>query len=53
MVVIQIHGAYGLSEEYPVDRYSRDARSFTIPDGTTQIQKLIVGRSALGLQAFR
>ena len=52
-MAIQIHGAYGLSEEYPVERYFRDARSFTIPDGTTQIQKLIVGRSALGLQAFR
>jgi len=51
-MAIQIHGAYGLSEEYPVERYFRDARSFTIPDGTTQIQKLIVGRSILGLQAF-
>ncbi len=50
---IQIHGAYGLSEEYPVERFFRDARSFTIPDGTTEIQKLIVGRSVLGLQAFR
>lgn len=50
---IQIHGAYGLSEEFPVERFFRDARSFTIPDGTTQIQKLIVARSILGLQAFR
>jgi len=50
---IQIHGAYGLSEEYPVERFFRDARSFTIPDGTTQIQKLIVARSVLGLSAFR
>jgi alkylation response protein AidB-like acyl-CoA dehydrogenase len=50
---IQIHGAYGLSEEYPVERFFRDARSFTIPDGTTEIQKLVVGRSVLGMQAFR
>jgi alkylation response protein AidB-like acyl-CoA dehydrogenase len=49
---IQIHGAYGLSEEYPVERYFRDARSLTIPDGTTQIQKMIVARSLLGLRAF-
>ena len=51
-MAIQIHGAYGLSEEYPVERYFRDARSFTIPDGTTQIQKMIVARRALGLSAF-
>ena len=49
---IQIHGAMGLSEEYPVERYFRDARCFTIPDGTTQMQKLIVGRDALGIRAF-
>jgi alkylation response protein AidB-like acyl-CoA dehydrogenase len=51
-MAIQIHGAYGLSEEYPVERYFRDARSFTIPDGTTQIQKMIVARRVLGLSAF-
>jgi len=49
---IQIHGAYGLSEEYPVERYFRDARCLTIPDGTTQIQKMIVARSLTGLRAF-
>jgi len=49
---IQIHGAMGLSEEYPVERYFRDARTLTIPDGTTQMQKLIIGRRALGIKAF-
>ena len=49
---IQIHGAYGLSEEYPVERYFRDARCYTIPDGTTEIQKLIIGREVLGMSAF-
>ena len=49
---IQIHGAMGLSEEYPVERYFRDARTLTIPDGTTQMQKLIVGRDTLGIKAF-
>jgi alkylation response protein AidB-like acyl-CoA dehydrogenase len=50
---IQLHGAMGLSEEMPLERYFRDARSWTIPDGTTQIQKLVVGRSVLGLNAIR
>jgi len=49
---IQIHGAMGLSNEYPVERYFRDARTLTIPDGTTQMQKLIVGREYLGIKAF-
>lgn len=49
---IQIHGAVGLSDEYPVERYFRDARMLTIPDGTTQIQKLIVGRESIGIRAF-
>ncbi|MGQ9475623.1 MAG: acyl-CoA dehydrogenase family protein [Actinomycetota bacterium] len=45
---IQIHGGVGLSNEYPLERYFRDARMLTIPDGTTEIQKLIVGRELLG-----
>jgi acyl-CoA dehydrogenase len=49
---IQIHGAYGLADEYKVERYFRDARCYTIPDGTTEIQKLIIGREILGMQAF-
>jgi alkylation response protein AidB-like acyl-CoA dehydrogenase len=49
---IQIHGAYGLSEEYVVERYFRDARVYTIPDGTTQIQQLIIGREMLGMSAI-
>ena len=49
---IEIHGAYGLSEEYPVERYFRDARCLTFPDATSEIQKLVIGREILGLQAF-
>lgn len=52
-MAIQIHGAMGLSEEMPVERYFRDARVWTIPDGATQIQKLVVGRNVLGLNAIR
>jgi alkylation response protein AidB-like acyl-CoA dehydrogenase len=51
-LAIQIHGAYGLSKEYQVERLFRGARMMTIPDGTTQIQKLIVAREILGMQAF-
>ncbi len=49
---IQVHGAYGISEEYSVERYFRDARTLTFPDGTSQIQKLIIGREMLGISAF-
>lgn len=49
---IQVHGAYGISEEHPVERYFRDARTLTFPDGATQIQKLIIGREMLGISAF-
>ena len=49
---IEIHGAYGLSEEFPVERFFRDARVYTIPDGTSEIQKLIIGRDVLGISAI-
>jgi alkylation response protein AidB-like acyl-CoA dehydrogenase len=52
-MAVEIHGAMGLSEEVPVERFFRDARALTIPDGTTQIQKLIAGRRVLGLNAIR
>jgi alkylation response protein AidB-like acyl-CoA dehydrogenase len=47
-----VHGAYGLSNEFPVERYFRDARTMTIPDGTSEIQKMIVARETLGVSAF-
>jgi len=49
---IEIHGALGLTEGYPIERYFRDARSLTIPDGTTEIQKLVVGRRLTGISAI-
>lgn len=49
----QVAGAAGLSEEYPFARLLRDVRMLTIPDGTTQIQQLIIGRELTGLSAFR
>lgn len=44
----QIHGAMGLSEELPLERYYRDARMMTVPDGTPEIQKLVVAYEMLG-----
>lgn len=44
----QIHGAMGLSDELPLERYYRDARMMTVPDGTPEIQKLVVAYEILG-----
>jgi butyryl-CoA dehydrogenase len=52
MDAIQIHGGYGYSNEYPVERYLRDARVATLYEGTSQIQKLIIGRHETGIAAF-
>jgi alkylation response protein AidB-like acyl-CoA dehydrogenase len=49
---IEIHGACGLSRDLAVEQHFRDARVLTIPDGTSEIQKLVVARSLLGLDAF-
>ncbi|MGD9765243.1 MAG: acyl-CoA dehydrogenase family protein [Candidatus Binatia bacterium] len=49
---VQIHGGFGITREYRVERHFRNARIMTIPDGTTEIQKLIIGRNLLGLSAF-
>ncbi|HEV8375056.1 MAG TPA: acyl-CoA dehydrogenase family protein [Candidatus Polarisedimenticolia bacterium] len=43
----QIHGAYGYSREYPVERYYRDARVTTIYEGTSEIQRLVIDRALL------
>ena len=49
---IQVHGGYGYVDEYPVERYMRDARVTTLYEGTSQIQKLIIGRHATGINAL-
>ena len=49
---IQIHGSYGYSDEYPVERYFRDVRVSCILEGTSQIHKLIIGRAMTGINAF-
>lgn len=49
---VQVFGAYGYSEETPVARYYRDAKVATIYEGTSQIQKLLIGSHVLGIRAF-
>jgi hypothetical protein len=49
---IQIHGGMGYSNEFPVERFMRDARVGTIYEGTSQIQKLIIAGFETGIRAF-
>ena len=49
---VQIHGGYGYIDEYPAGKYLRDARVATLYEGTSQIQKLIIGRALTGESAF-
>jgi butyryl-CoA dehydrogenase len=49
---IQVHGGSGYVDDYPVERYLRDARVTTLYEGTSQIQKLIIGRAVTGINAM-
>ncbi len=49
---VQVYGAYGYSEEASVARYYRDAKVATIYEGTSQIQKLLIGSHLLDIKAF-
>lgn len=49
---IQIHGGAGITKDFKVERHFRNARIMPIPDGTTEIQKLIIGRNIIGVSAF-
>jgi alkylation response protein AidB-like acyl-CoA dehydrogenase len=49
---IQVHGGYGYIDEYPAGKYLRDARVTTLYEGTSQIQKLLIGRALTGVSAF-
>ena len=49
---IQVHGGSGYVDDYPVGKYLRDARVATLYEGTSQIQKLIIGRAVTGESAF-
>jgi len=49
---IQVHGGSGYVDDHPVERYFRDVRVTTLYEGTSQIQKLIIGRAATGINAL-
>jgi hypothetical protein len=49
---VQAHGGYGYVDEYPVGKYLRDARVTTLYEGTSQVQKLLIGRALTGENAF-
>ena len=51
-LAIQVFGGYGYVDEYPVQKYMRDARVMTLYEGTSQIQKLLIGRAETGVSAF-
>ncbi len=50
---IQIHGGYGYCSEYPMERHYRDARVFTIYEGTSEIQRLVISNNILGPSGLR
>ena len=47
---IQIHGGYGYTTDYPVERFLRDAKLTEIGEGTSQVQRLVIARKILGLR---
>ena len=49
---IQVHGGAGYVDDHPVERYLRDVRVTTLYEGTSQIQKLIIGRQMTGINAL-
>jgi alkylation response protein AidB-like acyl-CoA dehydrogenase len=50
---LQIHGGNGVTKDFIVERLVREAIICPIPDGTTEIQKLIISRAVTGVPAFR
>ena len=49
---LQVFGGYGFVDEYPVSKYMRDARVLTLYEGTSQVQRLVIGRALTGLDAM-
>lgn len=49
---VQIHGGYGYTLEYPVNRYLRDAKLYEIGAGSSEIRRLIIAREILGIETF-
>lgn len=50
LAAFQIHGAYGVSEDYPVGRYLRDAKVFQIVEGNNQLHRALISEAATGIR---
>jgi alkylation response protein AidB-like acyl-CoA dehydrogenase len=48
LAAIQIHGGYGYTRDFPVERYLRDAKLCEIGEGTNEVQRLVIARHLLG-----
>ena len=46
-VAVQLHGGYGYSREYPVERMMRDAKITELGEGTSEIQKIVIAHEML------
>jgi alkylation response protein AidB-like acyl-CoA dehydrogenase len=44
---VQIHGGYGYTKDFPVEKFYRDAKLCTIGEGTTEIQKVVISKNIL------
>ncbi len=52
-MALQVHGGFGYSADYPIERIFRDTRGGVIPEGTSEVQTLLIGRELLGMSAFK
>jgi hypothetical protein len=52
MEAVQIHGGYGYTKDYPVERYLRDSKLGTIGEGTSEVQRLVIARELLDLRGM-
>jgi butyryl-CoA dehydrogenase len=52
-LAVQIHGGYGYSKSYPVERYYRDARVTRIYEGTSEIHRMVIAKSVMEVHKFR
>ena len=48
ITAVQLHGGYGYTTDYPVERMMRDAKVCEIGEGTSQIQRIVIARELLG-----
>jgi butyryl-CoA dehydrogenase len=47
IAAVQLHGGYGYTKDYPVERYMRDAKICEIGEGTSEIQRIVIARQLL------